>query len=543
MDNTFNVNDQNLDSQDIYYRWHECLNRNTCVIFYCMKKAKKGRVKTMNKLAESMKKESNETTTMNGAYALKSTGSNLLDLFSRIGSMRNVGAGEIALDFDSAYREDSLLATKLMFYARDIREGLGERRAFRIILKDMAERHPEVVIKNMELIGFYGRYDDLYELVGTKVEKQMWQYMRKQLYDDYTNMKAGKPVSLLAKWIKLPDSKSKATSAMGSKTMNGMGFRNNRIEGIKMVKELRKYLEIPEIAIAAKDYASINYSKIASQCMRHYKEAFKKHDAERFEEFIGKVNSGEVKMNAGAITPVEILKQVISCDSWNMQINRKNENVAEAQWKSLPNFAGDKNALVMADTSGSMTSNGGAPIITSIALAMYFAEKNTGAFHNMFMTFSSNPEYIHINENDGLCAKIKKVSEANWGNNTDFQRAYKKILNTAVAHHVPVEDMPEAIIVVSDMQFDVASHDNDKSYVKLWKEEFEKYGYNVPRLVFWNVNGSMKNTQANKDDPGITLVSGSSATQFKNVIEAINTTPMEHMMNVLNSDRYSAVTV
>ena len=498
---------------------------------------------SMNKLANSMSKRANETATENGAYALKSTGYHMVDLFSRVGSMRTLEAGQVLTEFDCAFNEDNLLATKLMFYARDIREGLGERKTFRIILKDMAERHPEIVEKNIELIGLYGRFDDLYELVGTPVEKQMWQYMRKQLDRDYADMKAGKNVSLLAKWIKLPDSKSKVTSALGSKTMNGMGFRKNRIEGIKMVKELRKYLEIPEIAIAAKEYSTIDYSKIASQCMKHYKGAFAKNDSERFTKFMNDVRSGKATVNAGAITPVEIVKSIIE-SGYSIKTRGTEVDVAEAQWKALPNYAGDKNILVMADTSGSMTWNGGDPMATSISLALYFAERNEGAFKNMFMTFSSEPEIIEVDEHQSLSAKLSEIMRAPWGNNTDFEAAYRLILNLAVKNHVPAKDMPEAIVVISDMQFDTACYgSNNRTYVAHWRDAFEEHGYTVPRLVFWNVNSAYKNTQASKDDIGVTLLSGSSATQFKSLVNTLTTTPEEYMLEVLNSERYEAVRV
>lgn len=499
---------------------------------------------SMNMLANSMSKKANETVTENGAYALSSTGSHMVDLFSRVGSMRTLQAGQVLTEFNCAFNEDNLLATKLMFYARDIREGLGERKTFRIILQDMAERHPEIVEKNIELIGLYGRFDDLYALVDTPVEKQMWQYMRKQLDRDYEDMKAGKSVSLLAKWIKLPDSKSKVTSALGSKTLNGMGFRKNRIEGIKMVKELRKYLEIPEIAIAAKEYSTIDYSKIASQCMKHYKGAFAKNDSERFKKFMSDVRSGKTTVNAGAITPVEIVKSLIDWNSCQVKVRGTDVDVAEAQWNALPNYAGDKNIIVMADTSGSMTWNGGDPISTSISLALYFAERNNGAFKNMFMTFSEEPKIIKVDECQDLPTKLSKIMKAPWGNNTNLERAYKMILDLAVKNHVPAEDMPEAIVVISDMQFDIACYaSNDRSYVAHWKDAFEKQGYAVPRLVFWNVNSNYNNTQASKDDIGVTLLSGSSATQFKSLVNTLTTTPEEYMLEVLNSERYAAVRV
>ena len=145
--------------------------------------------------AEEMKKEANFTRTENGAVALNTTGDACLDLFSTIGSLRTATEQRIQTLFSEAYQENPLFATKIVFYARDIRGGLGERQTFRTLLKYMAHHHPESLKSNIDLIGVFGRYDDLYSLIGTPLENDMWSAMKKQFLEDLENLNQGNAIS------------------------------------------------------------------------------------------------------------------------------------------------------------------------------------------------------------------------------------------------------------------------------------------------------------------------------------------------------------
>jgi len=95
----------------------------------------------------------------------------------------------------------------------------------------------------------------------------------------------------------------------------------------------------------------------------------------------------------------------------------------------------------------------GRPLATSIGLAIYFAERNRGAYHNLFMTFSQKPEFVSL-RGETLLQKIKYVERTEWGMNTNLQAAFERVLETAMDHDVPPEEMPKALIVVSDMEID-----------------------------------------------------------------------------------------
>lgn len=503
----------------------------------------------MNRLAGSLKEAGRETKTLNGQFAYNSTKSYVLDFFAKAGAVRAWDADRVLNAFHKAFNENALLATKTLFYARDVRGGLGERKVFRCILHDMAVSNPDIVLKNLALIPEYGRYDDLYSLIDTPVEKAMWDFMSLTFKQDVENMQIGKPITLLAKWIELPDRGTKAQRQLGSKTMNRLGYRNNRIEGIKLVVKMREYLDIPERAIAAKAYDKIDYSTIPSMCMNKYRRAFIKNDKDRYNGFIAAVAKGEAKIKTGAITPVDLVKATgFKLGGWSGEYSFKAsaEEMAaiEAQWKDLPDYVGDANAIVMADVSGSMGMNEADPLYTSLALAVYFAEHNSGPFANMVMTFSSRPSLVNIQRELSLKDKLIDISKIAWNNSTNIYAALNTVLDKAIEAHCSQEDMPKSIIIVSDMQFDNAVYARSNETISdAMKYKYSEHGYQLPRIVYWNVNALADNFQFNADDSNICAVSGKSASTFQSVLNMVATTPYDSMLEILNSDRYAAVTI
>lgn len=503
----------------------------------------------MNKLANALHEAGRETTTVNGQFAYNSTKSYVLDFFAKAGAIRAWDDDLVLNAFHKAFNENALLATKTLFYTRDVRGGLGERDVFRTILHDMAVSNPDIVLKNLALIPEYGRYDDLYSLVDTPVEQAMWEFMQLTFKKDVENMQAGKPITLLAKWIELPDRGTKVQRKLGSKTMNKLGYRNNRIEGIKLVVKMREYLSIPERAIAAKAYDKIDYSTIPSMCMNKYRKAFIRNDGDRYNEFIASVARGEAKIKTGAITPVDLVKATgFTLGVWicapSIKASAEEMAAIEAQWKELPDYVVDANAIVMADVSGSMERNGADPLYTSLALAVYFAEHNSGPFADMVMTFSSSPSLVNIQRKLSLKDKLIEVGRIEWRNSTNIEAALNTVLEKAIESHCSQDDMPKSIIIISDMQFYNAVYDrNGETISDAMKRRYAEHGYTLPRIVYWNVNALADNFQFNADDVNICAVSGKSASTFQSVLNMIATTPYDSMLEILNSARYEAVTV
>lgn len=489
----------------------------------------------MGSFADAAKREANFTRTENGAKALESTGSACLDLFGSIGSLREADQTRVERLFADAYAEDPLTAVKIAFYGRDIREGLGERKSFRILLSYMAQHMPEAVLPNLDLIGEYGRYDDWYALVGTPCEDAMWTAMRSQLDADLTAADAGKAPSLLAKWLKTADASQEKTRKLGILTAQKLG--RTVYEYKRQVRALRKILRIVERDMSSNAWNEIRYDAVPSRAMMLYTAAFTKHDEDRFLEYLENVNTGKAKIHAKDLFPYDIAEKFLYTN-----VSKANEASLEAQWKALPDYVqAGTNILVMADTSGSMY---GRPLASALGLAVYFAERNTGAYHNLFMSFSSGPQFFET-KGETLKQKfayLKEKGDGIWDCNTDLSLAMHRILDVAVANHVPAEEMPKALVIISDMEIDECTDNNILLYDDI-RQSFAKEGYDVPNLVFWNVNSRHNVFHISANASYAQCVSGQSAAVFHQVINALDMTPYEAMQRVIGSKRYEPITI
>lgn len=481
--------------------------------------------------ADKMREEAKWTKTENGADCKNTTESAMLDMFAVIGAMRERSSDEMIRKFALAYKENPLLAVRCLFYARDIRGGLGERRVFREILPYLAEKHPEVLAKNIKQIGEYGRFDDLYCLIGTKAESLMWETVKAQLEEDEANRLAGKPCSLLAKWLKKADASSKNTRKLGIYTAKQLGL--SVYEYKRLCNRLRKYIDVVEQRMSARQWETINYPSVPSRAMMNYRKAFARHDEERFSQFLGQVRSGEKTIHAATLYPYDIIEKLL--------YRGENSAVLEAQWENLPNYVDESvNVVVIADVSGSMY---GRPMATSVGLAMYFAERNKGPYHNLFMTFSSAPSFVEI-EGNTITEKVRFIEKAHWGVSTDLEAALLRILAVAVDNHCSQDEMPKALVIISDMEINCCTNQKHREqFYDYAARIYQESGYTIPNVIFWNVNSRHDVFLADKNRKGVQLVSGQSASTFNNLVQCIDKTPIERMNEVLNSPRYQPITI
>lgn len=495
--------------------------------------------------ADAMNNESNKTRTENGASAISSTGSSVLDFFALVGALRNTDTNRVTRLFADAYAEDRLLATKCMFYGRDAREGLGERQTFRTLLNYAAKHHPECVKPNISLIGVYGRFDDLYSLIGTPLENEMWLYMQSQFFLDEESMKNGQPCSLLAKWVKTPDASSPATRKLGITT--ALKFGTTVREFKRRLRKLRKYLGVIESQMSAKTWDQINYEAVPSRAMTLYRKAFERNDAERWNKYLSDLAAGKAKVNASVLYPYDIIQKYLKKFDEYSYLDKKHcdyDALLEEQWKSLPNYLKEEaNAIVVADTSGSMLwHSNGRPLHTALGLAIYFAEHNSGPYNGLWMSFSDRST-IHKLKGETLAQKIQSIDMNDWGGSTNMEAALMQILQIGIDNHVSPEEMVKSVIIISDMEINECTGRYKWLFYDEMKDRFEQHGYTIPNIVFWNVESRNDVFHSDKDKKGVQLCSGQSTVTFKHLMDSFNMTPIEMMKEVLESDRYAAVTV
>lgn len=482
----------------------------------------------MNKLYDSM---SNLTHTENGALTYSSTANAVLDLFSMGGSLRSRSESDVEDLIRKALKEEPLLAIKCIFYLRDIRHGQGERKLFRIALKLLQKEFPSFLEKVFEYVPEYGRWDDLFDLMDVK---EVRYFIYANFYRDIKNYYEDKPISLLSKWMPSINASSSITrgKAKMMAKMLGMSLKDYR----QTLSKLRKYLEVVEVKMSDNNWIKIEYDKLPSIAGMKYRKAFKKHDEDRYDEFLRKAEKGEVKINTGTLYPSDIVKKT--------RTEGRNQSL-EVMWKNLPNWITEgEQALVVCDTSGSMSSCYGLntqPIDVALALTIYYAERNKNEnWKDHFITFSARPKLQKI-EGNSLFEKIKSLNCSEWDMNTDFNRVFDLILDRAKANNLSEEDMPKKIYVVSDMEFDDCG--GKRTNFENVEKRYSEAGYIMPQMVFWNVNSKQNNIPVKYNQKGVALVSGYSPTIFKNLIGNKDFSPMAIMLEVLNGERYNIITI
>jgi hypothetical protein len=474
----------------------------------------------MSRLTEALQIEN--TTTKNGMTTNSSSLSECVNLFFSIGAMRGKGKDKVVTLFSKAFNEDPRTAMRILFWSRDVREGAGERQIFRDVMSYLVENYPQTVKTNLDLIPEYGRWDDVHVLFGTELENDV--------------------VTLLVRGLRDTN-----TSALVSKWMPRKGLVFNKVRKFLKVtpKELRTMVvslsKTVEQKMCSKRWEEIEYPKTPSLAMSRYTKAFGRNDGERFKSFIESLKKGEVKINTGALYPYDVTK--------NLRFGG-NKDLANEQWKALPNWmeGSDELILPMVDVSGSMDCTvGGNPNLTcmevAISLGMYISERNKGSFKDMFMTFSSTPQIQKLL--GPLSDRYNQLARAEWGMSTNLYSAFKTILNQAVKFNIPQDEMPSKILILSDMNFDSATRgQKNHSALSMIDEMYDEAGYVKPGIIFWNLHDNGGNFPARFDETGTCLISGFSPSILKSVLSNPDSlTPVNIMNETVNSERYEPVTV
>ena len=499
--------------------------------------------------------------TENGAVGYRTTGKELLDLNFAVASLRSMDENEIVKRFTRAFCEDKILAMKWLFYARDVRQGLGERRLFRVVLADLVRTNPEMVIPVINLIPEYGRYDDLWCLLDDiHSARHVYQIVDAQLRRDLENMSANKSISLLAKWLPSINASSPKTKAYGKKLAKALHMSERDYR--KTLAKLRAYLDVVEVKMSDKNWSEIKYEAVPSRANLIYNSAFLRNDEERRREYLGKLEKGETKINASTLFPHDIVNKYTGGHSY---VQSKDATI-EALWKALPDTVkGCGNTIVVADGSGSMdTRVDPKSKVTALdvanALAIYFAERSSGQFKDKYITFSENPQFVDFSKCDSLHDKLQCALSHNEIANTNIEKVFYMILTAAVVNKMTQEDLPKNILIISDMEFDACATSGEptlrRSYYSWYyggtriaptqtlfdtiAKKYAEYGYQMPRLVFWNVNSRTGTIPVKNNALGVALVSGFSVNVAKMVMSG-KTDPFECLLETLNDKRYDPV--
>ena len=439
-----------------------------------------------------------------------------LDLFCSVSRYDN--EDKIITNFNNALSENETLALANLLYILDIRNGKGERRIFKTIFKYLYKNKPLLAIKILPFISELGRYDYILEGINTNIHNEVISLIKNQLLID---INSDNP-SLLAKWLpshRTHNSNNKiAKIIMKELNMNEKEYR-------KTLSKIRTVINIVEKNLTEKKYKNIDFNKVPSKAMLKYNNVFLKNMKDEFEKYKEEVKKGNSKINTEGLFAYEIIKKVLS---------NSDDSLCDIMWNKQKDVLNgcNSNVLVMADTSGSMTCFNSIPFYTSIGLALYTAERNNGFFKNHFLTFSSEPQLYEVK---GNTLKEKVLNIKPYVENTDIDKAFELILNTAIENKLEQNDLPSHLLIISDMEFDRGVYSKEGTNFKGWKKSFLENGYNLPNIIFWNVAGSTKGLPVTVFDNDVSMISGFSTNILNNLLTLENYSPLELMYDKLNT--------
>ena len=506
-----------------------------------------------NAFMNGLTNASNYTWTENGAITHRTTKSDLLDMFALGGAYRNRSDEDVILLFRNAFNENPVYALKCLFYLRDVRGGQGERRFFRVAMRDLARYNTEAARRNLKHIPEFGRWDDLYIFVGTPLEKDAFQFIKEQLALDVQC----KTPSLLAKWLKSENTSSAESRWLGGVTRSYLGMNHKQYR--KTLAILRDRINVLERLMSERRWDEIEFDKIPSKAGIKYKNAFAKHDIERaianVQSYADFARDETKTVNAKVLNPVDIADQIFRYwNGYGKQPSTTDRLMWEKYWDNLKDYYNGREELGIAivDVSGSMS---GQPMNAAVSMGAYIAERGKGPFQNHFITFSNNPQLVKF-EGVDIYDKFQRAREADWGGSTNIEATFDMMLKVALQNHVPADEMPQTLYIFSDMEFNAcmscgpASTDrwgyynskrltggNIDTLLETIAKRWAAYGYTLPRVIFWNLDARQNNIPALGGR--FSYVSGFSMNMVEQILSGKD--GYDLMMEKLNTERYACI--
>lgn len=513
----------------------------------------------IDELKKTIEKNECLTQTENGALGYSTTGQTLVDLNFKVPACHNnVGVDDL-MKFDDSLKTDFIDTVKWMFFVRDIREGLGERDSFVKLFLEFWKQYPTDALLVLHLVPEYGRWKDLFDMLPfiddeCSLANGIYNTVIDQLKQDILDKVEGKPISLLAKWMPSINSSAK-TRKIAARMCRRMGitFADYR----KTLSELRKYLDVTEVKTCANEWGSIDYNKVSSNANARYTDAFYRHDQERRVQYLQDLYNPDKKektvMHAQNLYPYEVYAK------YSRVYSNKVDPGVEALWDNLKDIETTGKCIVVCDGSGSMCcsvyNSSVEAIDVSRALSVYFSERCDGEYKDKVIEFSSNPHYIDLSNCSSLWEKVREMDKYHDCSNTNIERVFDLLLKTAVDNKLPQTELPDSVLIVSDMEFDCACEysrfDYDcydhagimtyyKSLFETIDDKWKSYGYTMPKLIFWNVNSRTNTIPVTQNEAGVILVSGFSVNNAKIILSG-ETDPYKALKKTLDSERYCKI--
>ena len=505
----------------------------------------------MNSFLNDMKAATNYTYTENGAITHRSTLNPLMDLFALGGSYRKRSDEDVITLFKSAFEADEIYGLKCLFYLRDVRGGQGERRFFRVCAKWLANAHAEAMRRNLIHVPEFGRWDDLFVFIGTPLEADALNIIKHQLALDAQC----KTPSLLAKWMPSENTSSAKTVKIAKVVRKYLGMTPKQYR--KVLSALRARINVLERLMSEGRWDEIEFDKIPSKAGLKYKNAFARHDIERMKSdkevqtYADFAKDTSKKVNADVLNPVDIADKIFSAAHFGRgRLTDTDRAMLDKYWVNLKDYyhGREENGIAICDVSGSMW---GQPLNAAVSMSAYIAERGKGPFKDHFITFSSNPQLVEFKGVD-ITDKFQRAERADWGGSTNVEAALDLMLNVALRNHTPAEDMPKTLYIFSDMEFNACMTcgpistgrwgggnrvSNPETLFETIAKRWAAYGYELPRVIFWNLDARQDNIPALNGRFG--YVSGFSMNMVETILSGKD--GLSLVLEKLDSERYAVI--
>ena len=358
--------------------------------------------------------------------------------------------------------------------------------------------------------------------------------------------------SLIWKWLPSNNTSSKKTRERARIIRNYLKWSPSQYQHTLSV--MRKEIDIVERKMSSDNWQSIDYEKVPSKASKLYTKAFMKHDPERYTAYLEGLKTGKAKVNASVLNPCEIVHKLYASISWYGK-NEDTLTLMEAMWKNLPDrVQGEGDTICVLDTSGSMCSTVDSKTRMTCkevaeSLAIYFAERCSGVFQNKIITFSNRPQYMDLTRCDSLESKLSYIQKYGEVSDTNIESTFDLLLNTAIKGHLSQDELPKRVLILSDMGFNSSNctQTPNQTLFQTINQKWNKAGYEMPTLIFWNILGTGRYGYGSKaipvsynEDFPCLLVSGYNTASLNMVLKG-QESPFEGILSVINTERYEPI--
>lgn len=483
----------------------------------------------------------NTKETKNGDLTFTTTNNPLLDVFSNANRSTDDLPEYINRMMDACWALDPLRTLKLIFYKRDCRGGAGEKDVFHYMYDWLIKNHIDVAENALQWIFHYGSYKDYLKLMEDNplFYHPLMQFLAQKLDAAWKQVEAGSPIQedLIAKWLPTEgchyDKKIKKLIPDLAMSVWGAPYNRAYVTYRKNLVKIRKILDVVETNMTAKNWSQIDYEKVPSLAMKKYTDAFKKHDEKRFSEFLESVRKGTKKINVDQLTPHELLNGI-----------RDDEPTAVTQWMQMvanykKNYPQLAETACMCDVSGSMTSPIGFGSFTAMDISLSIATLMSYVSNYPLVAFSGQPYEFKFDENSTPRQRVNQVRYTTDPLNTDLRAAMELYLNKPT--------QPKYLVIISDMEFDslpsISGSSWNVSTFQSMQLRYKNAGLEMPKIVFWKVNGKYDSNPVVKDDIGVCIITGFSPKILTSVLVGNISNPLSAMLSVLDDIRYARITL